>query len=61
MVLGRIGWVELVLILVLALIIIGPGKLPSVAKAVGKSIGEFRRGRKESEQEKEAEEPEKDD
>lgn len=45
--LGRIGWMELVLILVLALIIFGPGKLPDVARAVGKSIGEFRKATKE--------------
>lgn len=39
---GTISWGELVLILVIALVIFGPGKLPEVGKALGKSIGEFK-------------------
>ena len=39
----HIGATELILILALALIIFGPGKLPDVGKAVGKTIKEFRR------------------
>lgn len=38
-----IGTTELVIILILALIIFGPGKLPDVGKAIGKSFREFRR------------------
>lgn len=34
---------ELALILVIALIVFGPGKLPEVGKALGKGLGEFRR------------------
>ncbi|WP_425060544.1 Sec-independent protein translocase protein TatAd [Sporomusa carbonis] len=34
---------ELVLILIIALIVFGPGKLPEVGKAIGKGIQEFRR------------------
>lgn len=34
---------ELILILVIALIVFGPGKLPEVGKAIGKGIQEFRR------------------
>lgn len=34
---------ELVLILVIALVVFGPGKLPEVGKAVGKGLNEFRR------------------
>ncbi|AGL01005.1 twin-arginine translocase TatA/TatE family subunit [Desulfoscipio gibsoniae] len=34
---------HLVLILVVVLIIFGPGKLPDVGKAMGKSLREFRR------------------
>jgi sec-independent protein translocase protein TatA len=34
---------ELIIILVIALIIIGPGKLPDVGSALGKSIREFRK------------------
>lgn len=37
-----IGVPELVLILVIALVIFGPGKLPDIGKAIGKSIREFR-------------------
>ncbi len=33
---------ELVLILVIALVVFGPGKLPEVGKAIGRGIGEFR-------------------
>jgi sec-independent protein translocase protein TatA len=38
-----IGPLELVIILVIALLVIGPGKLPDVASALGKSIREFRK------------------
>ncbi|MDR3565339.1 MAG: twin-arginine translocase TatA/TatE family subunit [Negativicutes bacterium] len=34
---------ELILILVIALVVFGPGKLPEVGKAVGKGLNEFRR------------------
>ena len=40
---GNIGAAELIIILVLALIIFGPGKLPEVGKAIGRSIREFKR------------------
>src|SRR5450759_3931553 len=39
----NIGPVELVIILVIALLVIGPGKLPDVGSALGKSIREFRK------------------
>ncbi len=38
-----IGMQELVLILVVALIILGPKKLPDVAKSLGKALNEFKR------------------
>lgn len=38
-----IGSTELVVILIVALIVIGPAKLPEVAKSLGKALGEFRR------------------
>lgn len=40
---GPIGWPELIILLVVVLIIFGPGKLPDIGKAVGKGIKEFRR------------------
>nr|WP_277998278.1 twin-arginine translocase TatA/TatE family subunit [Zhaonella formicivorans] len=40
--LPSIGPWELILILGIALIIFGPGKLPEVGKAIGKSFREFK-------------------
>lgn len=37
-----IGIPELILILVIALIIFGPGKLPAVGKSLGSAIREFK-------------------
>lgn len=39
----NIGPGELILILVIALIILGPGRLPEVAQSLGKSVREFRK------------------
>lgn len=39
---GRIGFQELLVILVLALLIFGPSKLPEIGRSLGKGIGEFR-------------------
>jgi sec-independent protein translocase protein TatA len=44
---GSIGMPELVIILVIALIIFGPRKLPELGRSLGKSIGEFRRASNE--------------
>jgi Tat protein translocase TatB subunit len=38
-----IGMPELLLILAVALIILGPRKLPEIAKSLGKAMGEFKR------------------
>ena len=46
-VISSIGIPELVLILVIALVVFGPGKLPEIGKAVGKSLREFRSASKE--------------
>jgi sec-independent protein translocase protein TatA len=39
----NIGAPELIIILVIALLILGPGKLPEVGASIGKSIREFRK------------------
>jgi len=39
---GKVGWPEIVLILVIVLIIFGAGKLPGIGKALGESIREFK-------------------
>src|SRR5512137_2305047 len=38
-----IGMPELIIILVIALIVIGPQKLPDLARSLGKGLAEFRR------------------
>lgn len=40
---GKIGTGELILILAIALIVVGPGKLPELGKSLGKSINEFKK------------------
>jgi TatA/E family protein of Tat protein translocase len=40
---GTLGGPELLLILVIALIVFGPRKLPEIGKSVGKMMAEFRR------------------
>lgn len=39
----KIGWQELVLLLVVVLIIFGPGKLPSVGRAIGDGLRNFKK------------------
>lgn len=43
----NIGPFELLLVLILALLILGPGKLPEVGSAIGKTLREFRRATSE--------------
>jgi Tat protein translocase TatB subunit len=38
-----IGLPELVIIIIVALLVVGPSKLPEVARSLGKALGEFRR------------------
>jgi len=40
---GSLGWPEIMLILVVALIIFGPRKLPELGKTLGESLAQFRR------------------
>jgi len=47
-VLPNIGIPELILILAVALIVFGPGKLPEVGKSLGKTIREFRKSSRET-------------
>lgn len=42
-----IGMPELILIMIIALVVIGPNKLPDLAKALGRGIAEFRKATQE--------------
>lgn len=44
-----IGVPELVLILIIGLVVFGPGKLPGVGKALGQSIKEFKQANSDDE------------
>lgn len=58
---GSIGGTELLLIMVIALLVFGPRKLPQLGRTIGKAMGEFRRAsndfRSSLEREIEAEDP----
>lgn len=45
-----IGLPELFIVLVIALVVLGPEKLPDLARAIGKGLGEFRRATDELKQ-----------
>ncbi len=49
----NMGMTELILILVIALVVFGPGKLPEVGKALGKGLQEFRSATNEESAKKE--------
>ncbi|MER3400582.1 MAG: twin-arginine translocase TatA/TatE family subunit [Thermoflexus sp.] len=53
----RVGPTELVLILLLALLLFGPGRLSHLARELGQSIREFRRGLTAEEEKKPEETP----
>jgi TatA/E family protein of Tat protein translocase len=38
-----VGWTEILVILVVALLVLGPSKLPDIAKGLGKGIRDFRK------------------
>lgn len=41
---GSIGPQELLIVLVIALVVLGPGKLPEMARSLGKGVKEFKEG-----------------
>jgi TatA/E family protein of Tat protein translocase len=43
----NIGPTELIVILVIALLVVGPKRLPEVGKTIGKSLREFRRAQED--------------
>ena len=46
-----IGWPEIVVVAIIALVIFGPKRLPELGHSIGKAITGFRKGLKETEQE----------
>jgi Tat protein translocase TatB subunit len=48
---GDIGWSEFLFLLALALILLGPRRLPEVANALGRGLREFRRALNEVQEE----------
>jgi sec-independent protein translocase protein TatA len=51
---GNIGLGEILILVLVVLILFGPNKLPELGKALGKAVGEFRRGIKEGLDDKES-------
>jgi sec-independent protein translocase protein TatA len=47
---GKIGWMELIIILVIALIFFGPSKLGDLGKGLGDAIKNFKGAMKEGDQ-----------
>ena len=45
----NIGWPELILMLFLCLLLFGAGRLPEIARQLGKAIQEFKKNLKEGE------------
>lgn len=44
---GPVGWQEMVVIFIVALVLFGPRKLPELGRTLGKAISEFRRASNE--------------
>lgn len=53
-----IGMPELLVILIIALVIFGAGRLPEIGKALGKAIHEFKKASREGSSDDESKKPE---
>ncbi len=47
---GSLGWQEIIIIFVIALIVFGPRKLPELGKTIGKGLAEFKKASNELKQ-----------
>ncbi len=56
-----LGFQELLIILVIALVIFGPGKLPQIGSGLGKAIRDFKKGISGEDPEDKEEKAKKDD
>lgn len=53
MLFGKLGWMEVALVIGIVLIIFGPGKLPGLTRSVGQSIRNYKDGLRGKGEEKE--------
>ena len=53
----KLGWTEILLVVGLVLILFGPKRLPDLARSIGKSVTEFKKGLKNVTDEVKEEEP----
>lgn len=44
---GSIGWMELTIILIIALLVVGPRGLPKLGRSLGKALREFKKEARE--------------
>ena len=44
---GLPGWAELLIVMVIVMILFGPKRLPELFRSMGRSMGEFKKGREE--------------
>ena len=54
---GNIGPLELILVLAIALIVLGPKKLPEAGRAVGRGLREFRESLAGNDEKRDEEDP----
>ncbi len=45
---GNLGFPELLVIMVVVLLVFGPGKLPEIGSSLGRAISEFKKGFQET-------------
>jgi sec-independent protein translocase protein TatA len=58
---GMSGGLELLLVLLAILLLFGAKRLPELARSLGRSLSEFKRGREEGAESRPAEKPDEDD
>ena len=44
---GNLGFFEILLILLIALVVFGPNRLPEIGRAIGRSMADFRKSLRE--------------
>ena len=57
----KMGWQELLIVLVIVLVIFGPKSLPKLSKMAGKSVKSFKKGMESDDTSKKSDDDEDDD